>query len=71
MNIFLLGRINETWYDEYLGKVIVAENEAQAREMANDDVGDEGKVWTDATEVSCIEIDMSKSAVILQSFHAG
>lgn len=70
MKIYLLER-KECGYDEYGAKVIVAKNEARAREMANEQVGDEGKIWTDETQVTCTIVDLKKEMVVSAEFHAG
>lgn len=69
MKIYLLER-KECSYDEYGLKVIVAKNEARARELANEQVGDEGRIWTDASQVTCTKVDTKKEMVVAAEFHA-
>lgn len=44
-------------YDSYDSKVVVAPSEQRAREIANGEVGDEGRIWDDPTKVSCRVLD--------------
>ena len=70
--IYLLKRIGETWYDEYDAKIVRARSEGSAREIADKEPGDEGKIWTDPELVSCEKITPSgESAQLLGSFNAG
>lgn len=73
MNIYVLEVIDHNYvdYDSYDGKVVVAENEVQARKISNKRTGDEGKVWEDAKIVSCRIIDVGETRVVLASFRAG
>jgi len=70
VKIYLLER-KECGYDEYGLKVVIAKNEARAREMANEQVGDEGQIWTDASQVTCTIVDTKKEMVVAAEFHAG
>jgi hypothetical protein len=70
VKIYLLER-KECGYDEYGAKVIIAKDEARARELANEQVGDEGQVWTDASQVTCTIVDTKKEMVVSAEFHAG
>ena len=59
-------------YDEYHAKVVRAENPTQAREIANEVVGDEGKIWAEERRVTCEEISpVGQAEVILADFNAG
>ena len=70
--IYLLARTEAVNYDEYDSKVVRAPNEQQARELANEDTGDEGTLWNDPEQVTCESLDPNGEAgVILGSFHAG
>lgn len=71
MKIYVLDRMEIVNYDEYYGKVIVAKDEWRAREIANENVGDEGKIWNDPTRVSCKEVDKKCEGVVLSAFCAG
>ena len=53
MKLFLLKRTDGADYDEHDAKVIRAKSEKQAREIANENTGDEGKIWGDKKEVTC------------------
>jgi len=70
VKIYLLER-KECGYDEYGAKVIIAKSEARAREMANEQVGDEGQIWTDESQVTCTIVDLKKEMVVSAEFHAG
>ncbi len=70
MKIWILKR-DDHGYDEYDGKVIVAKNAKRAREIANENTGDEGRIWTDAALVSCEEIKATEEGEVLGSFNAG
>lgn len=70
MKIFLLER-KECGWDEYDAKVIVAKNEQRAREIANQNVGDEGQVWTDESQVTCKIVEVKSEGEVLGSFRAG
>jgi hypothetical protein len=67
VNIYLLQR-KQFSYDEYRAKVVVAENESRARELANKDVGDEGQIWTDESQVTCTIVDTKTEMVVLSDF---
>ena len=72
MKIYLLERVDGADYDEYDAKVIRAKNEKQAREIANERTGDEGKIWVDEKEVTCVVVPAAGEAEeILGSFKAG
>ncbi len=70
MALYLLTRA-DFGYDEYDAKLIRAENEAKARDLANEETGDEGSLW-DRDEVKCEEISPEgEPRVVLVSFNAG
>lgn len=70
--IYLLTRTDHTEYDEYDAKVVRARSEKRARYIANITTGDEGKIWTDPTKVTCEVLKTSKpEGIILASFNAG
>lgn len=71
MKVYLLTRIGKIGYDEYDGKVIVAENEDEARIIANIRTGDEGKIWEDPTKVVIVEVNAKYTSIVLTSFNAG
>ena len=72
MAIYLLMQRSYVNYDEYDGKVIRAKDETEARMLANEEVGDEGKIWNDENEVKCEHISGDGiTCVILDSFRAG
>lgn len=71
MKIWILRRKDQIGYDEYDGKVVVAEDEWRARDIANRRVGDEGRIWDDPTIVICDEVDNDIEGIVLASFCAG
>lgn len=70
MKIYLLER-KECGWDEYDAKVVIAKNEQRAREIANENVGDEGKLWTDTSQVTCKIVEVKVEGEVLGSFRAG
>jgi hypothetical protein len=62
-------------YDTYDAMVIAASSAKRARQLANEETGDEGKIWADANMVSCEMIGRACSSVvegrIIGSFNAG
>ena len=59
-------------YDCYFGFVICAENEKQARSLANARAADEGKVWDNPKYVSCKELVPSNTpGIVMSDFNAG
>ena len=91
MKIFLLepqenlGKDNawEPWYDKAFGFVIVANNEIEARKIANESGGDEtgdrrclvyrtgGNPWLDPKQSKCIELkaeNYKEGEMILRDF---
>ncbi len=70
--IYLLTRQEDIGYDENDAKVVCAESEREAREIANLHPGDEGACWTDEKRVTVEVIDPHGHArQILSSFNAG
>ena len=60
------------YYDSYYGKVIRAKSEKSARKLANENTGDEGKIWEDTNKVSCKIITVNgDEEIILIDFLAG
>lgn len=68
------------WYDKAFGFVVRAESEAQAREFAQADAGDEEigpdydtkiAVWQDPARSTCVELTaLGDAGVVLRDFHA-
>lgn len=75
MRIFLLKQVDDggAYSDEYEEKVIRAKNENQAREIANENTGDERQIWDDKELVTCEIVTSSTGeiGVISDSFNAG
>lgn len=70
LKLWLLDRLDEEGWDEYLGFVIRAESETSARRVAVLASG-EGR-WEDRTVTSCVELTQAGAqGVVLESFHAG
>ena len=72
MKLFLLEQLDSggAYSDEYEAKIIRAENEDQARDIANMTTGDEGEIWEDDTMVSCVEVPQDGDpGVILDDFN--
>lgn len=69
--VYLLRRIYESGTDEFIGKVVVASSGKSARKIANLKHGDEGPIWTDASQVLCREISLTAPMIVLESFNAG
>lgn len=70
MKIYLLSR-DDYGYDEYSSKVVIAKNEERARELANDNTGDEGRIWTNSDLVFCNLVGTKTEGVLLGAFNAG
>ena len=48
----------DPWYDKAFAFVVRAADESEARELASEDCGDEGReVWLDSTITSCDVLD--------------
>ena len=71
MKIWLLDRIGPCGYDEYDAKVILAPSEQRARELANTNTADEGRIWDDPKETRCVEVIPNNEEILLESFNAG
>lgn len=76
MKLYLLTRNDKTGYDEYLGYVIAADNETQARDIAAANAADEGvEVWNSQLDcnVTLLAINSTKreAGIVLESFNAG
>jgi hypothetical protein len=70
--IYLLTRSATTKYDEYDAKIVRASSEQEARILANESTGDDGKIWTDPKCVTCEPCQPDgASGVLLASFNAG
>jgi len=64
--------MDQIGWDEYVEKLVAANSPERAREIANENTGDEGKIWTDATMVTCEELKLpSDEGAIIESFNAG
>ncbi len=72
MQLYLLTRTEDADYDEFIGMVIRANNEEQARGLANRASREEGEIWGDSSLVDCSPITAKGVAkIILFSFKAG
>lgn len=59
-------------FDVYTEKIVRAHTEGRARALANKTVGDEGKIWTDKSRVTCVKVPTSgPEGEILGAFKAG
>jgi hypothetical protein len=59
-------------YDMYDQKVVRAETEERARQIANETTCDEGMIWEDPKRTTCLPIDPNgPEEEILGSFNAG
>lgn len=71
MTLYLLKRA-EYDYDEYDERLIRAASETHAREIADENPGDEGKIWTDTGLVTATIIKPNgEPGEIIGSFNAG
>ena len=73
MTLWLLERIGKSRYDEYVGHVIRAGSEDEARAIAAEKPGDEGAaVWTEPAHSTCTPVaEAGETGIILSDFHAG
>jgi hypothetical protein len=72
MKIFKLQKTGKPGYDENEAMIVVAENEAKARSIANKAAADEGRIWhLDGQFVNCSEVDVSTPGIVLISFNNG
>jgi hypothetical protein len=67
----------EPWYDKAFGFVVRADSEAEARQIAQSNGGDElgwdikRDCWTDPTAATCIKLSVEgPSGVVMRDFHA-
>lgn len=65
----------EPWYDKAFGFVVRADTEATARQIADNNSGDEGtpyvSPWLDANYSTCVELlPDGEAGLILQDYHA-
>lgn len=59
-------------YDVYSEKLIRAKRSVEARKMANEKTGDEGKIWEDVVKVSSKKIkEVGQDEIIIENFDAG
>lgn len=70
MKLWHLFRTDDIGYDEYEEKIISAKTEKRAREIANEQVGDEGKIW-DGETVKCELVKATEEGVYMSSFRSG
>ena len=72
MKLYLLKPVSDwkPWYDKCFGVVVRAETVEQARKLAQENAGDEGKdVWFNAALTSCEELtNEGKAGTILVNF---
>jgi len=76
MKLWILRPINDNqgawipWYEKAFGFVICARNEKEARLLAAEDSGDEGRrSWLDDEQSSCVELTISEnSKIIIKDF---
>jgi hypothetical protein len=61
------------WFGKCFGFLICAENEFQARKIANDNGGNEGSVWLDPSVCTCLELTPGnvEEGVVLMDFRSG
>lgn len=65
MSVYLLTRKDKIRWDEHTAKVVIAPDESTARVLANEEVGDEGHIWTDPTRVDCEKVSTKTPRVLL------
>lgn len=72
MNFYLLELKYNEDYDTVQAQVVRANSEEDARRVANQRVGDEGRVWENPDEVRCELLDPSGPVeIILRDYKAG
>ena len=73
MKLWILARLGFVGYDEADGIVVAAESATDARMLASEHCGDEGKsVWLDEKSASCLVLAPGKTPrVIIVDFNAG
>lgn len=64
MNLYILTREAGSGC-EYIGKVVLASDEIRARQLANEDTADEGKVWESREKVDCRRVLMTAPEGVL------
>lgn len=70
--LYLLKRTQAPHYDEYDSKLVRADTEKEARDLANQSPGDEGRIWDDPSKVNCEIVSIhGKPEVVIDSFNAG
>ena len=74
MKLWILEPIElwNPWYDRAFGFVVQAETETDARAIAADHCGDEGRAaWGSSDETTCIELEAGESpGVVMRDFHS-
>lgn len=65
MTVYLLTRKDKIEWNEYTAKVVIAPSVEVARALANEEVGDEGHIWTDPTRVDCEKVSTKTPRVLL------
>ncbi len=73
MALYLLTRKSkDVGWDEYDSRLVRAQSVDDARETANNSVGDEGQIWTNPKLVACEEVQpVGPREIIISSFNAG
>jgi hypothetical protein len=72
MRLYLLTQIDASGWDEYNAKLIRANTQKEAREVANARAGDEGQIWGDKSKVSTEIIKYNGEVEeIIGDFNAG
>jgi hypothetical protein len=72
MNFYLLKLKHNNDYDTVQAQIVRANDENEARRLANRNVGDEGPVWENPDEVSCKVLDLNgPPEVVLTDYKAG
>ena len=70
--LYLVKRIGLAGYDEYLGFVVRAAHESEARSIASGVDDHDALVWVNGTTSTCVAIDPDgPSGVILGSYRHG
>ena len=73
-NLYLIERIRDVNYDEYLGFVIATKNPAEARKIARDSDYQDPEFWTDNNVTKCTLLATKTKVtegVVLESYNAG
>lgn len=74
MKIYTIETGQSRGYDIYLGHVIVANDEAEVRQLAKNESADEGgKIWDSAKVTECGDYtcDRTEPFILLSDFNAG